>query len=280
VVPPGYEVDDTSCQTPTAINGGCALINTPISAEILVTKTFSDGNPADIDVRLTCDAGTDLVQEFTLSDGEQVTFSVGGYDPTADCWLQEISDEVAGYSAVYAASSIDGLADMVRSEEDGCYYDAIQSGGFVCDLTNELLPVEVEVTKEWLGDLEQTEAFVKLYANADYTCYDVLNGPGGPVGTIGGSLSFEGQEDTETFYVYPHWDSDSYCVVTEDTVYSAVEADDSDCAKVEVEVGMGGECTITNTVFFEGIPTLGQYGKALLILLVLGVGLVGFRRFV
>jgi hypothetical protein len=33
-------------------------------------------------------------------------------------------------------------------------------------------------------------------------------------------------------------------------------------------------------VFFEGILTLGQYGLALLALLMLGVGFIGFRRFV
>jgi hypothetical protein len=39
-------------------------------------------------------------------------------------------------------------------------------------------------------------------------------------------------------------------------------------------------CTFTNTVFFEGIPTLSQYGLAVLVLLTLGVGFVGLRRFV
>jgi hypothetical protein len=33
-------------------------------------------------------------------------------------------------------------------------------------------------------------------------------------------------------------------------------------------------------VFFEGIPTLSQYGMAIMALLMLGVGFVGFRRFV
>ena len=42
----------------------------------------------------------------------------------------------------------------------------------------------------------------------------------------------------------------------------------------------GREVLITNTVFFEGIPTLNQYGMAIMALLMLGVGFVGFRRFV
>ena len=39
-------------------------------------------------------------------------------------------------------------------------------------------------------------------------------------------------------------------------------------------------CTVTNTfVFFEGIPVLNRYGLALLALLMLGIGVIGFRRF-
>ena len=48
----------------------------------------------------------------------------------------------------------------------------------------------------------------------------------------------------------------------------------------DIPVAAGDEiaCEIVNTVFFEGIPTLNQYGMAILALLMLGVGLVGFRR--
>ena len=59
----------------------------------------------------------------------------------------------------------------------------------------------------------------------------------------------------------------------------AVEVDNG-CDNITVSHGQGAECLITNTVFFEGIPTLSQYGMAIMALLMLGVGLVGFRRFV
>jgi hypothetical protein len=39
------------------------------------------------------------------------------------------------------------------------------------------------------------------------------------------------------------------------------------------------ECTIVNTVFFEGIPTLSQWGMAIMALLMLGVGFISVRRF-
>jgi hypothetical protein len=67
------------------------------------------------------------------------------------------------------------------------------------------------------------------------------------------------------------------CYVMEIDVADAVEVDNG-CGSLEVSVGSGDSCTITNTVFFEGIPTLSQYGMALLVLLMLGVGFVSFRR--
>jgi hypothetical protein len=48
---------------------------------------------------------------------------------------------------------------------------------------------------------------------------------------------------------------------------------------MDVSVGHGGSCTITNTLFFEGIPTLNHYGMALMALLMLGLGVLGLRRF-
>jgi hypothetical protein len=64
------------------------------------------------------------------------------------------------------------------------------------------------------------------------------------------------------------------------SVATAIAAsDDSSCSRLSLTPGHGNACTITNTRFYEGIPTLSQYGLALLALLMLGVGLVGFRRF-
>jgi len=51
------------------------------------------------------------------------------------------------------------------------------------------------------------------------------------------------------------------------------------CGEFRVYPGDEHECEIVNTVFFEGIPTLNQYGMAILALLMLGAGFAGFRRF-
>ena len=47
-----------------------------------------------------------------------------------------------------------------------------------------------------------------------------------------------------------------------------------------IAVDMTTAACSDDPVRFEGIPTLNQYGLAILALLMLGVGFVGFRRFV
>ncbi len=70
------------------------------------------------------------------------------------------------------------------------------------------------------------------------------------------------------------------CTVEESFDDAIVESQNG-CADPEtIEAGQDKSCEIVNTVFFEGIPTLNQYGMAILALLMLGVGFVGFRRFV
>jgi hypothetical protein len=77
--------------------------------------------------------------------------------------------------------------------------------------------------------------------------------------------------------VIPEFPS-SNCSVEELVSTSGVEVDNG-CTGIVVSLNQGASCLITNTVFFEGIPTLSQWGMAIMALLMLGVGLVGFRRF-
>ena len=76
-------------------------------------------------------------------------------------------------------------------------------------------------------------------------------------------------------------DQGATCTAME-TVPAGYTANQSNC----VDVALGGSCTITNTLLSNngtddiGIPTLSIFGKAAMaLLLLLGIGLVGFRRF-
>jgi hypothetical protein len=188
---------------------------------------------------------------------------------------------------------------------DRCQFDDVQVGDVAyCVIRNYATPVDVEVTKVWefLGSAQaDVDQDVTIYIQCDAEIVGGYEGRRGNRGTWYDSASlylddgdFDDEDDeytgmgTVTFEVIPEFystaadpdDQDfTECFAWEDISDSYVEVD-NDCGDIEVAAGMGDECTITNTVFFEGIPTLNQYGMAIMALLMLGMGFVGFRRFV
>jgi hypothetical protein len=111
-------------------------------------------------------------------------------------------------------------------------------------------------------------------------CQNVSDQCDGSVCNANGSLNFNGNPDTDSFFVLPDWEMGTLCSITEVNVFDGgVEIDDSDCQGLVVFPGQGASCTIFNTRLFEGIPTLSQYGLGILALMMLGFSFVAFRRF-
>ncbi len=248
-------------------------------AQFRVTKDFTDDNPASVDVHLSCNTGLPLDQSKTISEFDGgVTFVVNSYDAgELDCHVTE-NPVPAGYTESYAAGTVDGVADTISDDENGCHYLDVIDGTFTCVVTDTVDETAITVHKEWIGDFEEND--ISQYASADWTCYNTRQSPSGDAGTFGGGLEFNGDSSDNIEGLYPHYDGTSYCTVTENGVDDAVETDDSDCSSVAVTLGTNNECTIYNTLFLEGIPTLSQYGMALLALLMLTAGLLGVRRVV
>ncbi|MGD8346495.1 MAG: IPTL-CTERM sorting domain-containing protein [Lysobacterales bacterium] len=245
-----------------------------------VTKDFTDDSDAETEVFLRCNSGLPLEQSFTLGDEEWVEFVVRDFvTGTTDCTVSEEPVPV-GYEADYTADFEPGaIFGSVSADEDGCYYNDLTGGAFTCDVTNSIDEVRIEVNKEWLVSSNST-LDIDFVAQADYTCYNVYDSPAGGtlLPTLTGTLDFDGEYDTQFISgLYPAADGSSYCTVSEPDLPDYVEADISDCAEVPVE--RGASCTLYNSVFFEGIPTLSQYGLALLSLLMLGMGVIAVRRF-
>lgn len=190
-----------------------------------------------------------------------------------------------------------------------CSWSGVDEGDVgYCIVASVPEPVDVDVTKVWetLG-AEQADFDVDVLITL--FCPDALrivdgtefgNGPQRSIWLREDDGDFDDEDDdyigegTAEFEVIPTWyptESDpddqlfTECYATENISDSAIETDNG-CganatdAAIEIEAGLGDECTITNTVFFEGIPTLSQYGMAIMALLMLGVGFVGMRRFV
>jgi len=250
---------------------GIAMAQIDTRATFAVTKTFSDGNDVDeVVVSIDCNTGQILDQDKTLGDGDSVEFVVTAFTSgSLNCSIVE-GDITDGYSASYVG---DG-------DSDDCTWTAIDGGdAYSCDITNSPDPVEIKVTKNWVIEGDNND--VNLNYNVYAYCYDVVDDSAeSPAShTLIGSGSGEGPgSKTFTFSVIPNFPTSS-CYVNESVYDSAIEVD-NDCGSLTVSADNGTSCTITNTVFFEGIPTLSQYGMAIMALLMLGVGFVGFRRFV
>jgi hypothetical protein len=262
-------------------NIACTVTNNDSAAlaYFRVMKNFSDNNPRSVQTFLSCNTGLPLEQDFEISEGNDVNFVVELFEAGAmDCTVSE-GAPTAGYTAEYNAGiDGDGAAGSIYANDEGCQFEEVEGGQFTCEIYNALDPVDFEVTKEWLSGTE--DHGIPYLARAEYDCNNVRGGDGS-LGSIGGVLTFEGAVATRVIGgIRPDYLGSTYCTVSEVNADSAVEPDDSDCANVPVTVGEDAGCTIYNTVFFEGIPTLNQYGLILLALLMLGVGAVGMRRFV
>jgi len=258
------------------------------AARFVVTKTFADGSDQDVTVTLTCNTGLPLTQSFDISPGNPVGFVVTSYESgEMDCVVTEGGADA--YVATYVASG-DSQSDDDISDAPGCHFFAVGGGdGNLCEITNAPAPVDVVIEKEWIIDGavgDEVNDYFQLTLHCDSLIIGGTpsNGNGIP---LSGTQSFIPDHwykvfngmgnDTFTAQVVPDYPSTS-CWVDEDVNASGVEVDNG-CMNIVVSAGNGASCKITYTVFFEGIPTLSQYGLALMALLMLGMGMVGFRRF-
>jgi hypothetical protein len=251
-----------------------------------VTKDFTDNNPNGVEVTIDCNTGLPIEQSQVIDETQSVEFIVESFDAgEMDCHVSEAVPN--GYSPTYGDDNNQGgVAGVIGTDDEGCHFLEIQSGEFACQIVNTPDPVDVDITKEWVfagsngaQDIDTTYKLT-LYCDAEIvddsdSCSD-LDGPVGPPQSW--CKNFYG-DGSNVFHaqVIPEYPS-SYCYVIESLHDSAAEVDNG-CGNLVVSAGEGDSCTIVNTVFFEGIPALNQYGMALLALLMLGVGLAGYRRF-
>jgi hypothetical protein len=271
-IPAGFSPTySPGCAVNPVVSGSiydCVITNAVSNATFAVTKAYSDGNDDEVEVMLSCNNGLPLEQTFTISEGNPVFFVITNFtDGEADCEVTE-TGTADGYTPSYDNGSV--VSDV------SCAYENIGSAEYTCTISNAADPATFTVTKEWViegavGEEVQEEASVSIFCNnaidggfwngSEYQYNTFLSGDGDFV---------EVSVDTTT--------QSAQCRAEENIFQSGVETAD-DCGTRTIPAGGSSSCTITNTVFFEGIPTLSQWGLAILALLMLGMGLVGLRRF-
>ncbi|MEJ8568749.1 DUF11 domain-containing protein [Elongatibacter sediminis] len=246
-------------------------------ATFAVTKDFTDDNPAEVVVTISCNTGLPLEQSKAITEEEGVTFIVTEFDSgEMDCEITE--DVPAGYIPDYF--------DGATNSDTSCVFEDIEGNpDFTCDIVNTPGPVDVEITKEWVfeGNASgiDTDFELVLHCNGEIVGGSKYCGPEKILGDID-----VGEYSCQSFYgngsevfnaqVVPAYPSTS-CWVEEILYDPSVEVDNG-CGELTVSAGQGDSCVITNSVFFEGVPTLDKRGLAVLILTLLIFGSVGVRR--
>jgi hypothetical protein len=294
----GWAGTDATCANGSTSSGTAGEISLPISnpnTVFWVTKDFTDDNPDEVDIHFYCNAGTVMNPDFSITDpATDGIFDIKGFivygipSIGADCTIWE--DPIpAGYAPSYIAGALPGAVytELGALEDDeGCYYTDVLSGEFTCDITNTGEPAEFIVNKEWVVANSGGKA-IDGVATVTISC-DSMILPGVPVpepesgiqpGWLVDDYTKRGElRDGESLVALVDTsDGDALCEATETLTDSGVDAVD-DCGKRKLLPGQSSECTFVNTVYFEGVPTLNQYGIALMAMLMLGLGVFGFRR--
>ncbi len=256
-------------------------VDRPAIGYFSVTKTFTDGSTDSVDVMLTCNSGLPLEQTFTIDGG----------DPIGVTFVVTDLPEAGATCTVTETGGPDGYTPILNGGA-GCEWTGVSRGAYTCEIMNEADPATFIVNKVWeVSEVGAGDEVIRV-AEITITCdAEIVGGyqdddsgsedaPTGIIlpsgdwmydGTVTGDDSLEVEIDTSM--------GPATCSAEETSEQSGVESID-DCGPREIDAGETSECTITNTVFFEGIPSLNQYGLAIMALLMLGLGMVGFRRFV
>jgi hypothetical protein len=285
-----HQVSGQGCQRTMAHNRnqGCELVNGPDRATFIIEKEWNqlgDTDGIQVTGHLSCTGATTTQQNvvFTATtDAILFVYNIFDAQGPVDCTVWE--DVPPNYRARYSCDGPSGCGDSGQSL-DHCFYGDVEfQGVYRCTITNTPLPANITVTKTWI--IEGADQGFNGNHNIVGVCDSLLHGPTSNEGCLLGScysavyeeFAAEGSKDYEFTIVKPRYPF-SNCQFFEDTFDNVIESENG-CGRMRLSAGDDVDCEIVNTVFFEGIPTLNQYGMAILALLMLGVGFVGFRRFI
>jgi len=291
-----YEFDRTADCDVTAVDGAanaegdgvyeCTITNAKTLATFHVTKDFVPNDSMEVEVFISCNDGLPLKSDQVITEGSDgVTFIVELFiAANLDCEITEVPVP-GGYDDSYTAGIVDGEAGFIGNT-DGCQFEEVVSGDFSCAITNTAMDATYEVNKFWdvIGEGgDRINQVIDISISCTEEILSASPAPDSGPGFFQGRylVSWLGLEGNTTVRVTVDSSNGTASCRARETVFTdAVEIDNPCSNDRSLTMGQTTHCTITNTVFFEGIPTLNQYGLALMALLMLGIGAVGFRRFV
>jgi hypothetical protein len=255
---------------------GFAMAQSTVTFSTLISDV-AGGSP---ELTITCNGGVPLSQSGAMG----TTFTVTLLNIGDVCSVDLTGDLAAGYEVDYFACVPGGTVT-----DTGCDFTMDDANAtWQTQVWVQASPADfyVDVTWEISDDADEGTGDGTML---DVTCTDGtdLSFAAGPddltdSGNVGGETCVT-VNDVETCTDDPVVSDvapGESCTAELVGFDSSTAVSPSSCT-VDFEVDGGDEsCSFTATAFYEGIPTLSQYGMAIMVLLMLGVGFVGFRRFV
>jgi len=226
--------DDRTCTGTISpgTDGSCTIVNTLREAWVEVEKDFSDDNPADVDVTLTCTSGTvedDPPSDHTASEADTALIRVYGFNPGATCGASESrpDDLLDRYADTYVdCTSIPLIHGQTNSD---------------CEITNTPTSTTFKVIKHFLDvdgvDVPDPGVTVDLDCGPGVS----ISPPPPVVVTMASPVTF-----TVTGFLA----NGAACTATEDLSDPALDVyspNQADCAGRPIQHGTPQECAIANT---------------------------------
>jgi hypothetical protein len=264
-----YKVNDGAADSNTAVVSIEVLTASAVTTRFATSIDFLDGNTASVTATLTCSAGTPLTQSFDIADGSPFEFTIMNLPFTTPGTNCEIT--VSGLSAAYTLSPQSCVfdADAGTFAPDGNNVCAFVAGGAAANYT---------VEKFWVIN-EQNAVEDSYIVDVTVTCdSDILAIDG--IDYIGGTEAMVSLDDGESALLSIDTSNGiTRCSAVEEFTINGVEQEASaGCTNAAMGPGESARCTFTNTVFFRGIPSLSEYGMAIMALLMLCLGFFTIRR--
>jgi hypothetical protein len=251
-----------------------AVLMVPGFAMAQSTVTFSTAiDPTEAgtpDVTVSCNGGLPLTQTAPLG----TTFTVTELNVGDVCSVTESDLDSDWMAHGYSCAGVVGT--------DPCEYTMVDGTDSFSTVV-VAVPVAFEYTANLTWEIsEDADPGVEDGAMLMATCENIyvgIHGANGPLTTTTATVAGD-MNTSVAIEALPDPGGSTMCYADLMGVGSAVEVMNG-CGSETIEVGDGEvDCDIMATAFYEGIPTLSQYGMAIMVLLMLGVGFVGFRRFV
>jgi hypothetical protein len=265
---------------------GFALAQTTITFDTQLHFNPTGPYTQTVMATLTCNTGNPLQQTFEIgpTPADKVVFVVDNFDLQTFIDCEITASSLTGFDVLSVLANSDDTGSTCLYEADPDTGTALIEGLNTCVF--EMTPSEFSFEIEKVWEFNSEDVDVSDFASINWNCNNVVEvGLNNTVTTISGGFGISGN-GTWTIIGQPNpWagtlGGTTTCWASESAFDSAVESDQGCSGGTTFSPSdLEGGCTITNSVFFEGIPTLSQYGLAVMALLMLGVGFIGFRRFV